>query len=137
MSSVHGHYALHTVVLSHMLLIHQQHVEDPSVIAVVHNPAVVEDLPQSSILSDEREADIIVGMSISLVDLPPDALLDFLLFRFGNQIAEASIGVGVEFVDIITACEMNHLLIGKEKLIVLWVCLVDQKCAGQMSGDVL
>ena len=74
-----------------MLLIHQQHVEDPSVIAVVHNPAVVEDLPQSSILSDEREADIIIGMSISLVDLPPDALLDILLFRLGNQIAEASI----------------------------------------------
>lgn len=120
-----------------MLLIHQQHVEDPSVIAVVHNPAVVEDLPQSSILSDEREADIIIGMSISLVDLPPDAFLDILLFRLGNQIAEASIDIGVEFVDIITACELDHLLVCKEKLIVLRICLVNQKCTGQMGRNIL
>ena len=120
-----------------MFLIHEQHVEDPSVIAVVHNPAMVEDLPQSSILPDKREADIIIGMSISLVDLSPDALLDFLLFRFGNQIAEASLCVKEEFVDIITACEPDHLLVCKEKLIVLRICLVNQKCTGQMGRNIL
>ena len=120
-----------------MLLIHQQYVEDSSVIAVVHNASVVKNLPQCSVFPDEGEADVIVGMSISIIDLPPDALLDILLFRLGNQIAEASIGVGVEFVDIITACELDHLPVCKEKLIVLRICLVNQKCTGQMGRNIL
>ena len=124
-------------MLPHELLIHQQHVEDSSVIAVVHNASVVKNLPQCSVLSDEGEADVIVGVSISLIDLLPDALLNIRLLRLGNQITEASICVVEEFLDGIAAGEANHLLIGKEKLIVLRVCLVDQKCTGQMSRDVL
>ena len=45
-------------------------------------------------------------------------------------------GVGEEFIHILAAGVTDQLLVGIQNVVILRVCLVDQKCTGKILGNI-
>lgn len=115
------------VVLPEHFPFHKEHIEQSAIMAALHDPPVVQDLPISPVLPSKMEGHIVVAAVRLRVNLPPDALLHLVVLVGTDQIPEAMIAEAQEIRQIPASGKPDQLLVGKEDMVIGFIRFVNEE----------
>ena len=120
-----------------IITIHDQYIENGTVIFAFHDTAKVQNgLVRAAFCGEAVFHVIVVTVSVGL-DLIPDTSLDLrIIFRM-HQIAEFTISELHKVIQVGTSREVDHFPVGEQNAFVCFVCLVNEKGTGQVTGDII